>query len=110
MLRLVGGLEKSQAPAQLSNLDRMKRKAVQKSHDASSRRSAVKPAKTREEHSTTDSPGPQAFQVDIPKGLRDILIKSRAQIKHKEKVRFLARLLCSSTTLTPIELQVTHPS
>lgn len=69
----------------------MKRKAVQKSHDASSRRSAAKPAKSREEQSVTDSPAPLAFHVDIPKGLKDVLVKSRTQIKQREKLLILPR-------------------
>ena len=67
-----------------------KRKAVihqkQKSQDVSSRRSAAKPAKPRDEQARNESPVPLAFHVDIPKGLKDILVKSRAHIKQKEKV------------------------
>jgi hypothetical protein len=77
----------------------MKRKAAthqkQKSQDVSSRRSAAKPTKTRDEQALNESPVPLAFHVDIPKGLKDILIKSRIQIKQKEKVRPLLSHVCA---------------
>lgn len=66
-------------------MKQMKHKAVshrkQKSQDIGPRRSTAKPAKTREERAPLPSPAPPAFDIVIPKGLRTILVNSRAQIK-----------------------------
>jgi hypothetical protein len=95
-------------------LEMQKRKAAihqkQKSQDVSSRRSATKPAKTREEQAPNESPAPLAFHVDIPRGLKDILVRSRIQIKQKEKVCPLLSHVCALPVAQLISRSVTCSS
>ncbi|KAG8869877.1 Esa1p-associated factor [Serendipita sp. 405] len=54
---------------------------TQKSQDIGIRRSTVKPLKAREERAPQLSPATLAFDINVPKGLKSILVNSRAQIK-----------------------------
>ncbi|KAG8833309.1 Esa1p-associated factor [Serendipita sp. 399] len=54
---------------------------TQKSQDIGARRSAVKPLKPREERAPQLSPATLAFEINVPKGLKNILTSSRTQIK-----------------------------
>ncbi|PVF99422.1 UPF0172-domain-containing protein [Serendipita vermifera] len=68
----------------------MKRKATlhrkQKSQDVTSRRSALKSSKSRDERAPTTSPTTLPWDIEWPKGIRELLINSRTQIKQNKTV------------------------
>ncbi|CAG8660373.1 1474_t:CDS:2 [Acaulospora colombiana] len=68
----------------------MKRKATlhrkQKSQDVTSRRSALKSSKSRDERAPTTSPTTLPWDIEFPKGIRELLINNRTQIKQKGMV------------------------